>query len=93
MKKLSDAVHELYDRREAYNVRKKCSHGVRTNFGAHLYSALFARLGRHPRMVKPVEQVLGEKLYMHQFKTNWKKAFEGYVWQWQDYMALGSMAI
>ena len=82
MKKLNEAVPELYDRREAYNVRKKCSHGVRTNFGAHLYSALFARLGRHPRMVKPVEQVFGEKLYMAQFKINVKIVFEGDVWQW-----------
>ena len=37
-------------------------------------------------MVKPVEQVFGEKLYMHQFKINGKTAFEGDVWQWhQDY--------
>ena len=37
-------------------------------------------------MVKPVEQVFGEKLYMHQFKINGKMAFEGDVWQWhQDY--------
>ena len=86
MKKLNDALLELYDRREAYNVREKGSQAVRTNFAAHLYSAPFARLGRHPRMVRPVEQVFGEKLYMHQFKINGKMAFEGDVWQWhQDY--------
>src|SRR5665213_1499488 len=33
-----------------------------------------------------VEQVLGEQLYMHQYKINAKAAFEGDVWQWhQDY--------
>ena len=86
VKKLNDAVPELYDRREAYNVREKGSQAVRTNFAAHLYSAPFSRLGRHPRMVRPVEQVFGEKLYMHQFKINGKMAFEGDVWQWhQDY--------
>ncbi|MEY3669584.1 MAG: hypothetical protein RL258_979, partial [Pseudomonadota bacterium] len=59
---------------------------VRTNFAAHMYSAPFARLGRHPRMIKPVEQLFNEKLYMHQFKINGKMAFEGDVWQWhQDY--------
>ena len=48
---LNDAVPELYSRREAYNVREKDSDAVRTNFAAHLYSAPFARLARHPRMV------------------------------------------
>lgn len=83
---LVDAVPALYARREAYNVREKGSEAVRTNFAAHLYSEPFARLARHPRMVEPVEQLLGEKLYMHQFKINGKMAFEGDVWQWhQDY--------
>jgi ectoine hydroxylase len=85
-KELTDAVPELYSRQEAYNVREKDSQAVRTNFAAHLYSEPFARLGRHPRMIEPVEDLLGEKLYMHQFKINGKMAFEGDVWQWhQDY--------
>ena len=79
-------VPQLYAQREAYNVREKGSDAVRTNFAAHMVSAPFARLARHPRMVKPVEQLLGDKLYMHQFKINGKMAFEGDVWQWhQDY--------
>jgi ectoine hydroxylase len=83
---LIDAVPELYSRREAYNVREKGKDAVRTNFAAHMYSEPFARLARHPRMVKPVEDLLGEQLYMHQFKINGKMAFEGDVWQWhQDY--------
>ena len=37
-------------------------------------------------MIQPVEDLLKEKLYMHQFKINGKMAFEGDVWQWhQDY--------
>jgi ectoine hydroxylase len=83
---LTAAVPGLYARREAYNVREKGSDAVRTNFAAHLYSEPFARLARHPRMVEPVEDLFGEKLYMHQFKINGKMAFEGDVWQWhQDY--------
>jgi ectoine hydroxylase len=83
---LTAAVPELYSRREAYNVREKGSDAVRTNFAAHLTSAPFARLARHPRMVQPVQDLLGEPLYMHQFKINGKMAFEGDVWQWhQDY--------
>jgi ectoine hydroxylase len=83
---LTDAVPELYGQREAYNVREKGSEAVRTNFAAHMYSEPFARLARHPRMIEPVQDLLGEKLYMHQFKINGKMAFEGDVWQWhQDY--------
>ena len=65
---------ELYARQEEYNVREKGTQSVRTNFAAHMYSEPFARLGRHPRMIEPVEDLLGEKLYMHQFKINGKIA-------------------
>ena len=83
---LAAAVPELYERREEYNFREKGSDAVRTNFAAHLYSKPFAKLARHPRMIKPVENLLQESLYMHQFKINGKMAFEGDVWQWhQDY--------
>jgi ectoine hydroxylase len=85
-KTLNAAVPELYSRREAYNIREKNSDAVRTNFAAHMISEPFAKLARHPRMIKPVENLFGEKLYMHQFKINGKMAFEGDVWQWhQDY--------
>ncbi len=85
-KVMTDAVPELYARREDYNVREKGKDAVRTNFAAHLYSEPFAKLSRHPRMIQPVEDLFGEKLYMHQFKINGKMAFEGDVWQWhQDY--------
>ena len=83
---LAATVPKLYERNEEYNVREKGSNAVRTNFAAHLYSKPFAKLARHPRMIKPVEDLLGESLYMHQFKINGKIAFEGDVWQWhQDY--------
>ncbi len=58
----------------------------RTAFAAHLYNAAFRLLGSHPRMIRPVEQIFGEPVYMHQFKINAKSAFTGEVWQWhQDY--------
>ncbi|MBX3653633.1 MAG: phytanoyl-CoA dioxygenase family protein [Ramlibacter sp.] len=83
---LTDAVPELYSRREAYNVREKGKDAVRTNFAAHMYSTPFAKLARHPRMVQPVMDLFDEEVYMHQFKINGKAAFEGDVWQWhQDY--------
>ena len=83
---LVDEVPRLYAQRRPENVRERAGDVVRTNFAAHLYSAPFARLARHPRMVRPVEQIFGERVYMHQFKINGKMAFDGDVWQWhQDY--------
>jgi ectoine hydroxylase len=76
----------MYAQQRPENVREKGSDAVRTNFAAHMYSAPFARLARHPRMVEPVMQIFGESVYMHQFKINGKMAFEGDLWQWhQDY--------
>src|SRR6187399_2655090 len=86
IKVLLDEVPSLYAQRRPENVREKTGDVVRINFAAHLYSAPFARLARHPRMVEPVRQIFGEELYMHQFKINGKQAFDGDVWQWhQDY--------
>jgi len=86
IKVLTDEVPRLYAQHRPENVREKGSDAVRTNFAAHLYSAPFARLARHPRMVSPVVQAFGEPVYMHQFKINGKMAFDGDVWQWhQDF--------
>ena len=86
MQVLLDEVPRLYAAHRPENVREKGSDAVRTNFAAHLYSAPFARLARHPRMVEPAMQLFGEDVYMHQFKINGKAAFDGDVWQWhQDY--------
>jgi ectoine hydroxylase len=83
---LQAEVPALYAQRRPENVREKTGDVVRTNFAAHMYSAPFARLARHPRMVEPVTQLFGEDVYMHQFKINGKQAFDGDVWQWhQDY--------
>lgn len=86
MKALTDEVPAIFAQRRPENVREKGSDAVRTNFAAHMYNPVFARLARHPRMIEPVQQVFGEDLYMHQFKINGKAAFDGDVWQWhQDY--------
>jgi ectoine hydroxylase len=67
-------------------VWREKSGAPRTAFAAHTYSEAFGILGRHPRLIRPMEQFFGEPVYMHQFKINAKAAFDGEVWQWhQDY--------
>lgn len=67
-------------------VWRESSGVARTAFAAHTYNEAFKRLGAHPRLIEPVEQLLDGRVYMHQFKVNAKAAFDGEVWQWhQDY--------
>jgi ectoine hydroxylase len=78
----AEAIYKT-DRQEVW--REK-SGAPRTAFAAHTYNEAFRLLGAHPRLIGPVEQLFGEKLYMHQFKINAKAPFDGEVWQWhQDY--------
>jgi len=77
---------ELIYRQNRSEVWREKSGAPRTAFAAHLYNEAFGLLGRHPRMIEPVEQLFGEQVYMHQYKINAKASFTGDVWQWhQDY--------
>ena len=83
---LLKAEAEAIYRQQRPEVWREKSGAPRTAFAAHTYSEPFRVLGSHPRLIAPVEQIFGEKLYMHQFKINAKSAFTGEVWQWhQDY--------
>ena len=82
---LRDEAESIYATQRQEVWREKTG-APRTAFAAHTYNEAFRLLGHHPRLIGPVEQVFGEKLYLHQFKINAKAAFEGDVWQWhQDY--------
>src|SRR5678815_2857039 len=73
-------------RPEREEVWREKSGAPRTAFAAHKFNEVFRLLAHRPRLVNPLEQIFGEKLYVHQFKLNAKAALEGDVWQWhQDY--------
>ena len=83
---LLKAEAEAIYRQQRPEVWREKNGAPRIAFAAHTYSEPFRLLGAHPRLIEPVEQLFGEKLYMHQFKINAKSAFTGDVWQWhQDY--------
>jgi ectoine hydroxylase len=80
------AEAEAIYRDDRPEIWREKSGAPRTAFAAHTYNEAFRLLAAHPRMIEPIEQIFGEKLYMHQFKINAKAAFTGDVWQWhQDY--------
>jgi ectoine hydroxylase len=82
---LQHEAQEIF-RQNRQKIWREKSGTPRTAFAAHTYNEAFRLLGAHPRLIEPVEQIFGDRLYMHQFKINAKSAFDGEVWQWhQDY--------
>ena len=56
---------------------------VRTAMGLHLRNPVYGRMVRHPRLLEPAMQILGDdQLYIQQVKVNAKVAYSGEVWQW-----------
>lgn len=71
---------------ERPEIRREKSGAPRTAFGVHQYNDAFKLLAQDPRLIEPLEQIFGERAYMHQFKINAMSAFLGDVWWWhQDF--------
>src|SRR6476469_7963736 len=68
---LTEAVPELYSRRDAFNVREKGSDAVRTNFAAHLVSEPFARLALHQFKINGKMAFEGDVWQWHQDYGTW----------------------
>ena len=79
---LKSDLPRLFAERRPENFREKESDAVRTAMALHQRSDVYARLVRHPRLVEPAKQILGDDLYVQQVKVNAKEAFSGDVWQW-----------
>ena len=60
---------------------------VRSVYGSHMTNSVFYNLTRHPKLVRPIEQILGGEIYVYQFKINAKLALKGDIWAWhQDFI-------
>ena len=79
---LRSELPRIYAERRPENFREKTSDAVRTAMGLHLRNEVYAKVSRHPRLVEPARQLLGDDLYIQQVKVNAKEAFSGDVWQW-----------
>lgn len=59
---------------------------VRSVMNPQVFSDLFARFVRHPKLLGPVRQLLGREVYLFQCILNMKSPFGGDIWQWhQDF--------
>ena len=60
------------------------SYTMRALHGCDQQSDVMNKLVRLSRLLLPVEQMLDEQVYLHQFKVSIKSAFEGDVWRWHQ---------
>jgi len=87
MNVIEAGFRELKDQDPPGKIMENDGIHIRTIFGCHEWNDTCERLGRHPRLVEPALQMIGEPVYIHQFKINVKAAFCGDLWQWhQDYI-------
>ncbi|HEX9982909.1 MAG TPA: phytanoyl-CoA dioxygenase family protein [Thermoanaerobaculia bacterium] len=83
---LREAANELVEHRGPNVVGElDGSPVVRMVFGAHVEHDLFARVAKHPRILGPVTESLGEPAHLFQSRLNVKSSFTG-GWAWhQDF--------
>lgn len=79
---LNQAKETIFAQETDANIIEKKSGEVRTAMGLHLRHEVYAKMVRHPRLVEPAQQILGDDLYVQQAKINVKTAFDGEAWQW-----------
>jgi ectoine hydroxylase len=67
-------------------IREDHSEAPRQLMGCHTFSDVLGALSRDARLVEPAMQIVGESVYVHQFKVNPKTAFTGEAFLWhQDF--------
>jgi len=72
----------LFAEERPENTREAGGGAVRNLLSLHRRNVAFARLVRHPRLVEPALQILGEDLYAQQVKINPKTGFDGAGYEW-----------
>ena len=83
---LKEELPEILAMERPEILREKHSSHARCAFAPHTYSERYRRLMHHPEIVTRVKQLLGSRVYLHQFSINPKAAFVGEAWGWhQDY--------
>ncbi|MCD0254769.1 phytanoyl-CoA dioxygenase family protein [Xanthomonas campestris pv. campestris] len=84
---MRDTLPTLFAEASPRRVLEKDGVTVRSLHGSHRHVPLFESLVRDPRLLGAAEGILGDSLYVHQFKINSKRAFGGDEWAWhQDFI-------
>jgi ectoine hydroxylase len=82
---MTDQLPELCANDSPWLVRETNGE-IRSLYGLHEVSEVYAELCTLDRIVEPVKKILDTDVYIHQTKINIKKAFKGDWWEWhQDF--------
>ena len=83
---LNEEASKFNHLKELPNVILEKNGEVRSVFAPHKISGKYDDLYKQNRLVGPAKQLLGNDIYLYQFKLNNKKAFVGDWWEWhQDF--------
>jgi ectoine hydroxylase len=80
----AERLAAIADRTRADVILEPDGDAVRSVFRVHRLSAVYERLAAHPALAGVARQVLGEELYIHQSRINFKPAFEGEPFAWHS---------
>jgi ectoine hydroxylase len=84
---LHEQFRKLSEQDHPGRVLEKDNVTVRALHGCHLRNRVFSKLTLLPRMLTPAMQIIGNDVYVYQFKINLKQAFSGDAWPWhQDFI-------
>jgi ectoine hydroxylase len=84
--KIRDSVERISRETRPEVIFEKDTNVVRAVHGCHLFDETSAKLVRLPLLLGLAEALVGEPVYVYQFKVNLKQPFEGAAWPWhQDY--------
>jgi len=86
VKLLTSRIVEFDKMKNLPNVICENDGSIRSIFTPNLYEPLFDELYRSERIVGPSRRLVGEDIYLYQYKLNLKRPFKGKAWEWhQDY--------
>lgn len=57
---------------------------LRTIFNQHLFSVLYEKISKDPRILDKVQQILGSDVYIHHSRINIKPAYNGKSFPWHS---------
>lgn len=86
IRKLQDSVERISSENRPEIVYEDGSRVVRAIHGCHEFDNVCARLVRLPVLLDLAHALIGEPVYVYQFKVNLKQPHSGAAWPWhQDY--------
>ncbi|MBU0924715.1 phytanoyl-CoA dioxygenase family protein [bacterium] len=88
IKKLKEELKELEAneklRKKEEFISEPDSNKIRTIFNQHLFSKIYKKLSRDPRILNKVMQILGSDVYIHHGRINVKRAYRGKSFPWHS---------